>query len=125
MAQILGHFAVLSGPSPNNQRAKTQTTAKLRIFTGSLILKTLVLDVTVFQNASTTVSGWIQGVSFFEGVDAGYLICLLTFGVAVIIYTTYGGFHAVVWTDVMQGIVMFVGVILMLGLAGGWFPHSF
>ncbi len=84
---------------------------------GSLILKTLVLDVTLFQNASTTVSGWIQGVSFFEGVDAGYLICLLTFGVAVIIYTTYGGFHAVVWTDVMQGIVMVIGVLIMLPLA--------
>jgi len=84
---------------------------------GSLILKTLVLDVTVFQNASTTVSGWIGGVSFFEGVDAGYLICLLTFGVAVIIYTTYGGFHAVVWTDVMQGIVMVIGVLIMLPLA--------
>jgi Na+/pantothenate symporter len=84
---------------------------------GSLILKTLVLDVTVFQDASTAVSGWIQGVSFFEGVDAGYLICLLIFGVAVIIYTTYGGFHAVVWTDVMQGIVMVVGVLIMLPLA--------
>ena len=84
---------------------------------GSLILKTLVLDVMVFQDASTAVSGWIQGVSFFEGVDAGYLICLLIFGVAVIIYTTYGGFHAVVWTDVMQGIVMVVGVLIMLPLA--------
>ena len=84
---------------------------------GSLILKTLVLDVTLFRNASTTVSGWIQGVSFLEGVDAGYLICLLTFGVAVIIYTTYGGFHAVVWTDVMQGIVMVIGVLIMLPLA--------
>ncbi|MFP6601151.1 MAG: hypothetical protein VB862_01355 [Pirellulaceae bacterium] len=84
---------------------------------GSLILKTLVLDVTVFQDASTAVSGWIQGVSFFEGVDAGYLICLLIFGVAVIIYTTYGGFHAVVWTDVMQGIVMVIGVLIMLPLA--------
>ena len=33
------------------------------------------------------------------------------------------GFRAVVWTDVMQGIVMFLGVILMLGhgiVAGRW-----
>ncbi|MEE2684749.1 MAG: hypothetical protein VYB09_00445 [Planctomycetota bacterium] len=84
---------------------------------GSLILKTLVLDVSVFQDASTTVNGWIEGVGFLQGVDAGYLICLLTFGIAVIIYTTYGGFHAVVWTDVMQGIVMVVGVLIMLPLA--------
>ena len=84
---------------------------------GSLILKTLVLNVGFFQDTSTTVNGWIQGVAFFEGVDAGYLICLLTFGIAVIIYTTYGGFHAVVWTDVMQGIVMVIGVLIMLPLA--------
>ena len=38
------------------------------------------------------------------------------FAVAVIVYVVYGGFRAVVWTDVMQGIVMFIGVILMLGL---------
>ena len=84
---------------------------------GSLILKTLVLDVGVFQDASTAVNGWIEGIGFLEGVDAGYLICLAIFGVAVIIYTTYGGFHAVVWTDVMQGIVMVIGVLIMLPLA--------
>ena len=84
---------------------------------GSLILKTLVADVGLFQNATTHVGGWIQGIGFLEGADAGYLICLLTFGVAVIIYTTYGGFHAVVWTDVMQGVVMVAGVLIMLPLA--------
>ena len=35
----------------------------------------------------------------------------------MIVYTTYGGFHAVVWTDVMQGVVMVVGVVIMLPLA--------
>ena len=53
----------------------------------------------------------------FSEVNPGYLLCLFTFGVAVIIYTTYGGFHAVVWTDVMQGVVMVVGVLIMLPLA--------
>ena len=52
-----------------------------------------------------------------SGLDPGYVLCLLTFGVAVIIYTTWGGFHAVVWTDVMQGIVMVLGVMIMLPLA--------
>jgi Na+/pantothenate symporter len=84
---------------------------------GSLILKTLVADVGFFQVATTHAGGWIQGIDFLQGADAGYLICLLTFGVAVIIYTTYGGFHAVVWTDVMQGIVMVTGVLIMLPLS--------
>ena len=44
----------------------------------------------------------------------GYLISLLVFAVTVIFYTAYGGFRAVVWTDVMQGIVMGVGVVILV-----------
>ncbi len=32
----------------------------------------------------------------------------------VVFYTAYGGFRAVVWTDVMQGIVMGLGVVILL-----------
>jgi len=85
---------------------------------GSLILKTLLTDVALFEQSAiwlfggqTTPDGW------FAGIDPAYLLCLFTFGVAVIVYTTYGGFHAVVWTDVMQGVVMVVGVLIMLPLA--------
>ena len=39
------------------------------------------------------------------------------FAAAVIVYVVYGGFRAVVWTDVMQGIIMFLGVVLLLILA--------
>ena len=80
---------------------------------GSLILKTLLQDVAPFQNAAV-------GFQSFTGMDLQdpqYVLCLLTFGVAVIVYTTYGGFHAVVWTDVMQGVVMVIGVAIMLPLA--------
>ena len=83
---------------------------------GSLILRTLLSDVELFQSGSLALGQSIEGIALFEGVDAAYLLCLLSFGVAVIIYTTYGGFHAVVWTDVMQGIVMVAGVIIMLPL---------
>lgn len=83
---------------------------------GALILKVLLKDVDMFSSFSATVGGW-TGTGGFFGDDAGYLICLLSFGVAVIVYTTYGGFHAVVWTDVMQGIVMVIGVLILLPLA--------
>ena len=85
---------------------------------GALILSKLLSDVDVFQNASRAVFGGLtaQG-GMLEGVGQDYLLCLLTFGIAVIIYTTYGGFHAVVWTDVMQGVVMVIGVLIMLPLA--------
>lgn len=87
---------------------------------GSLILKTLLADVDVFHDISRGLFGTMTTVGgSLEGLPGGpeYLLCLLTFGIAVIIYTTYGGFHAVVWTDVMQGIVMVIGVLIMLPLA--------
>jgi Na+/pantothenate symporter len=87
---------------------------------GSLILQTLLADVEMFHTVSANLFGSLtssSGFWLFSDVNPGYLLCLFTFGVAVIIYTTYGGFHAVVWTDVMQGVVMVVGVLIMLPLA--------
>jgi Na+/pantothenate symporter len=83
---------------------------------GALILKVLLKDVDLFHSVSASAGQWTAGIDFL-GSDPGYLVCLLFFGVAVIVYTTYGGFHAVVWTDVMQGIVMVIGVLILLPLA--------
>lgn len=84
---------------------------------GSVILRTLLADVESFQVGVDTFAPYLAGIPFLDGVAPEYLLCLLTFGAAVIIYTTYGGFHAVVWTDVMQGIVMVIGVLILLPLA--------
>jgi len=54
---------------------------------------------------------------FKEGMDAGYLIGLIIFAVTVVGYTAYGGFWAVTWTDVLEGLVMLIGVIVMAVLA--------
>ncbi len=81
---------------------------------GSTILKTLLGPIDAFTSTAASLPDWIGNLSS-EGNE--YLVCLVVFGVAVIVYTTYGGFHAVVWTDVMQGIVMVVGVLIMLPLA--------
>jgi SSS family transporter len=50
-------------------------------------------------------------------VDRGYLVGLAIFAVTVIAYTAYGGFWAVTWTDVLEGLVMLFGVILLAVLA--------
>lgn len=83
---------------------------------GSLILKTLLGDVDEFKSMADGFGQAVSGISWFSDVGDQYLLCLFGFGIAVIIYTTYGGFHAVVWTDVMQGVVMVVGVMIMLPL---------
>lgn len=84
---------------------------------GSKILETLLGENTLYMSIRNMVAGILPSIPFLADVPPGYFLCLISFGVAVIIYTTWGGFHAVVWTDVMQGIVMVLGVIIMLPLA--------
>lgn len=84
---------------------------------GCLILQTLLDGVGPYESAGEWMTQATSGIGLLQGVSGKYLVCLLAFGVAVIIYTTYGGFHAVVWTDVMQGIVMVCGVMILLPMA--------
>jgi sodium/pantothenate symporter len=50
-------------------------------------------------------------------IDQGYLIGLCIFAFTVVAYTSYGGFWAVTWTDVLEGIVKIVGVVMLAILA--------
>src|SRR5437762_2672752 len=52
--------------------------------------------------------------------DAGYpdyVLGILIFAVTVVAYTTYGGFWAVTWTDVLQGLVIVAGALLLMVFA--------
>ncbi|MEG0157025.1 MAG: sodium/panthothenate symporter, partial [Anaerovoracaceae bacterium] len=55
------------------------------------------------------------GAVLFESITGlSYVYGLLLFGLVVIIYTTIGGFRAVVTTDTLQGIVMVIGGIILI-----------
>ena len=84
---------------------------------GALILATLLDHVPLFDQAVLATSRLTDGLPGFTTVDPAYLLCLVCFALAVIVYTSYGGFRAVVWTDVLQGVVMLFGVMIMLPLA--------
>ena len=85
---------------------------------GSSILVTLFGDIPMFEAAVVRVAVWQQnlGWSWLSAAEPDFLLCLSVFAGAVILYTAYGGFRAVVWTDVMQGAVMVLGVGIMLVL---------
>ena len=83
---------------------------------GAIIMQTLLGGHELFKAGAEYVA-WIParfGFLASAQQENGYYLALLVFAAAVIAYTAYGGFRAVVWTDVLQGIVMFVGVILLL-----------
>ncbi len=51
------------------------------------------------------------------GVDEIYLIGLAVFALTVVGYTLIGGFLAAVWTDLLQSVMMFIGVMILVVLA--------
>ncbi len=61
-----------------------------------------------------TASGFVSGGKLFStvfGID--YTLALALSAVVVILYTFAGGFFAVCWTDLVQGILMFVAIVVV------------
>jgi sodium/proline symporter len=80
----------------------------------------MVVFVTIYVSAQIHATGTafesFLGVNYFVGAVLGFGI--------VAAYITTGGFVAVVWSDVFQGVLMFVGLVTLpivgLWMAGGW-----
>ena len=83
---------------------------------GAVIMQTLFGEVRIYEDVVSVVAGFTKNIFWVNQADPHYLVCLGIFGIAVVAYTTYGGFRAVVWTDVLQGLVMLIGVLILLGM---------
>lgn len=79
----------------------------------ALILRELLADSWLFRQLVAALPPALAFGS--EGPD--YTICLLFFAILTIAYTAFGGFRAVVWTDMLQGLIMIFGIVVMLSLA--------
>jgi len=84
---------------------------------GAEIMATLLKGVGPYERVVFALESATAGLPWLGGANGDYLLCLVVFAVSVVLYTTFGGFRAVVWTDVMQGWVMAAGVVLMLVFA--------
>lgn len=116
---VLGkRFAIIS------RRARTVTfTDFLRArYNSDLVVIFSSLAIVVFFMASM-VAQFIGGARLFEAITGySYQTGLIIFGITVIVYTSVGGFRAVVLTDVIQGIVMLIASTAILAAvisAGG------
>ncbi|MCT4633581.1 MAG: sodium/pantothenate symporter [Firmicutes bacterium] len=78
-----------------------------------IVISTSIAMIVFF--AAAMVAQFIGGAKLFEAVTGySYIMGLVIFGIAVIIYTTIGGFKAVAITDAIQGIVMVLATIFLL-----------
>jgi len=82
----------------------------------SLILKQLLAESHSLGMLTTWLTTLQDRTGLATTVDAEYLVCLVFFSFLVVIYTTFGGFRAVVWTDVLQGFIMIGAVVVLLVL---------
>jgi len=89
------------------------------------LLRVISALVILLFFAFYTSSGMVAGAKLFEasfGLD--YYTALWVGGFVIISYTFLGGFLAVSWTDFLQGILMFLALIIIPLLAmqalGGW-----
>ncbi|MEH7300904.1 sodium/pantothenate symporter [Neobacillus drentensis] len=91
--------------------------------------KTVVLlsaaSIIIFLFSSMTAQ-WIGGARLVESLTGlSYTTALLIFAFSVLVFVIVGGFRAVALTDTVQGVVMFMGTLILLIAtikAGGGIP---
>ena len=81
--------------------------------------------IVVLFFAATMVAQFVGGAKLFEAVTGySYMVGLCLFGIAVILFTTIGGFRGVAVTDALCGIAMLIGIVVLaagiLSAGGGY-----
>jgi SSS family solute:Na+ symporter/sodium/pantothenate symporter len=91
-----------------------------------------VRDSAAYHGARDGTARVVEGVGLWDAEKAAapetkeefagpeypdYVLGLVIFAVTVVAYTAYGGFWAVTWTDVLQGILIVLGAVLLMALA--------
>lgn len=90
-------------------------------------LAVLSAAIMVLFFASTMIAQFVGGAKLFEAVTGySYVVGLAIFGIAVILFTTIGGFRGVAFTDALCGIAMIAGIVVLAGgilSAGGGYAN--
>jgi len=78
-------------------------------------LASLAAFIIVLFFCATMTAQFVGGAKLFAAVTGySYEMGLLLFGLAVVVYTTVGGFRAVALTDTCCALIMMVGIVLLL-----------
>ncbi|MBP3384480.1 MAG: sodium/pantothenate symporter [Firmicutes bacterium] len=86
---------------------------KARYKSDALVIITTLLMLVFF--VTQMIAQFLGGATLIESVTGlPYWLALAIFALVVIVYTSFGGFTAVVITDTLQGIIMLIGTFLFL-----------
>ncbi len=104
---------------PDYLEARFRDTGHLIRVLSAIIISSMVIAYTAAQlTASGKAFGSFLGTSYTAGVLIGAAVILY--------YTTVGGFKAVAYSDLLQGVLMFGGLLVLpivgISAAGGWGP---
>ncbi len=92
---------------------------RLHILRGIAVVIILTM-VCAYVSAQLVASG----KAFSSFIDIDYQFAVVLGAVIIIVYTFVGGYKAVAYTDVVQGMLMLLGLIIVptvaIGAAGGW-----
>ena len=89
-----------------------------------VLRKISVLIILVMVGAYVAAQMVATGKAFDGFTDMNYSTGVLVGAAVIILYTLVGGYKAVAWTDLIQGILMLLGLIIVpliaIDAAGGW-----
>ncbi|WP_257161583.1 sodium/proline symporter PutP [Corynebacterium cystitidis] len=89
-----------------------------RVHDSSRILRILAAVIIIFFFTFYVSSGMVAGGRYFESTFQGdYLTGMLIVGSITVLYTFIGGFLAVSYTDVVQGLLMFSALLIVPTMA--------
>ena len=82
-----------------------------------IVILTMVTAYVTAQMAAT-------GKAFVGFIEVDYTTAVILGGIVIIAYTIIGGYKAVAYTDVVQGVLMLAGLVIVpmvaIDAAGGW-----
>ncbi|GAJ97324.1 LOW QUALITY PROTEIN: pantothenate:Na+ symporter [Geomicrobium sp. JCM 19055] len=95
---------------------------KVRYDNSKAVVILSALSIIIFLFAAMTAQ-WVGGARLIEAITGlSYTTALFVFAAAVLVYVIIGGFRAIAVTDMIQGLIMFVGTLILLVatvIAGG------
>ncbi len=102
---------------PDYLVARFRDTGHTIRWVSAVIILTMVVAYTAAQLTAS-------GKAFSSFLDTSYTTGVLIGAVIIFFYTTVGGFKAVAYSDLLQGVLMFLGLLILpfvgVAAAGGW-----